>query len=136
MSILIFLWKLYEVCKHITVNVGMRGRGFPTLLNIESYNNLPEDVQKIFDELTDPMEQTMLVNNNHVEFVKGSEQKIREHFELVGNDPPYVLPEDERQAWKDKVWSVNEDYIAELEAEGLPGRAFVEDALAFAEQFK
>jgi len=132
----IFLWKLYEVGKHITVNVGMRGRGFPTLLNIQSYNKLPEDIQQIFDELTDPMEQTILFNNNHVEFIKESEQKVREHFELVGNPPPYVLPDAERERWKDLTWSVNEDYIAELEAKGLPGRAFVEDALAFAEQYK
>jgi len=131
----LYLWKNYETTKYRTVTGGTRGRGFPTLVNIESYNKLPEDVRRIFDEQTDMLERTISINEGHERFIQESLQKVLEYDKKVGNPPWYVLPEAERERWKQVCQPVNEETIKWLEAKGLPGRAFVEDAIALAKQY-
>jgi len=132
----IYLWKLYEVTKYRTDNVKMAGRGFPTLVNPNSYDKLPADLKQAFDQVTDPMEMTIRVNQAHVDFTNESIAKIKEFDAQVGNPEWYVLPDTERDRWREITKSVNEDYIKELNAAGLPGDAFVAEALALAEQYK
>ena len=129
------LWKNYEVTKYRTDTGGTRGRGKPKLVNLTSYNNLPADIKEIFDEVTDPLEMTIFVNKHHEEFILESLQIVLEHDKKVGNPPFYVLPEEERERWKQLVQPVNEELMQKLDAEGLPGKAFVEDAIAFAKEY-
>jgi TRAP-type C4-dicarboxylate transport system substrate-binding protein len=130
-----YLWKNYETTKYRTVVGGTAGRGFPTLVNINSYNKLPEDIRQLFDEHTDMWERTIFINEGHEEFIKESLGKILEYDSKAGNPPWYVLPDAERERWKQAAQPVNEETIAGLEEKGLPAREFVEDAIAFGEQF-
>jgi TRAP-type C4-dicarboxylate transport system substrate-binding protein len=132
-----WIWKLHEVTKYRTyIPEWFRARNYPSLVNIESYNRLPEDVRQILDEVTDAKAMSMHIAESMVEFNLGSMQNVIEFDEKVGNPPYYTLPQDELERWKEATLQVNEAYIEELESKGLPGRAFVEDAIAFAEQYK
>ena len=128
--------KNQEVTKYRTDNINMSMFTFPTLMNIEAYNNLPGDIRGIFDELTDPAEFSRRINKEWEEFANGSAAKIKEFDKKVGNPEWYVLPEAERERWKEVVWPVNEEWASQMEAKGLPGKAVLADAIAFAEQYK
>jgi TRAP-type C4-dicarboxylate transport system substrate-binding protein len=110
--------------------------GFPALLNNESYNKLPEDIQQIVDELADPMERTIEICEAWEAFNADSIVELKAFDEQVGNPEWYVLPEAERQRWLEVVWPINDAFIAELEEKGLPGEEFLADTIAFAEQYK
>ena len=131
-----FIWKLYEVTKYRTENVRMAGRAYQTSINIESYNKLPEEIKQLFNELTDSTEMTKRVNEAFKQFSAESRGKIVENDKRLGNAPFYALPEAERERWKEVVQPVNEEWANELEAKGLPGKAFLADAIAFAEQYE
>jgi len=132
-----WVWKLHEVTKYRTDTVEwFRARSYPSLVNPDAYNKLPEDVRRIFDEVTDLKAMTMQIAQAMVDFNAASKEKVLEYDKKVGNPPAYYLMEAEVARWKEVTKSVNEDYIKELEAKGLPGRAFVEDAIAFAKQYK
>jgi hypothetical protein len=52
------------------------------------------------------------------------------------NWPPiHVLPEAEREKWEKAVTPIYEKWIKTAEAKGAPGRAILEDAKKFSQQF-
>jgi TRAP-type C4-dicarboxylate transport system substrate-binding protein len=131
-----FIWKRHEVTKYRIDGIFLNMNTFPTVMNIESHNKLPEDIKGIFDELTDPMEITKHINEGWMRYNLESLEKLKEFDETVGNPPFYVLPEAERERWKEVVWPLNEEWVKEVEAKGLPGEAILADAIAFAEQYE
>jgi len=131
-----YLWKFYEITKYRTDNTIGTISGYPTLRNNASWDKLPEDIKKAWNELTDPVEYNKRNNEGWFRFNADSIEKMLEHDKKVGNPPWYVLPDDERQRWLDVLQPINEEWVAEMEAKGLPGEAYYADLLAFAEQYK
>jgi TRAP-type C4-dicarboxylate transport system substrate-binding protein len=132
-----WIWKLHEVTKYRTyLPEWLRARHYPSLVNIESYNELPEDIRQIFDELTDRDAMSMHIAEAMVDFNLASKDKVLEYDKKVGNPPYYTLTDAELERWKEVTSPVNEEYIKSLEEKGLPGRSFAEDAIAFAKQYK
>jgi TRAP-type C4-dicarboxylate transport system substrate-binding protein len=125
-----YIFKMYETTKYRTENIAMIGRYYPTLMHIESYNNLPEDVRRIFDELSDPEQRTKEDNEIYWEYVVWVQEAIKEHDKKVGNPQWYTLPDDERQRWMKAVVPLHDMWLEEVEAKGLPGKAILEDAIA------
>jgi TRAP-type C4-dicarboxylate transport system substrate-binding protein len=131
-----YLWKLYEVTKYRTGNTIGTMRGFPTLMRIESYNKLPDDIKQEFDRLTDPMAYTKRNDEGWEKFNAETTLEIQEYDKTVGNPPFYFLPDAERERWKEVIWPLVEGWADEMEAEGMPGKAILEDAIAFAAQYE
>jgi TRAP-type C4-dicarboxylate transport system substrate-binding protein len=131
-----YLWKLYEVTEYRCGNTIGTMRGFPTLMSVESYDKLPWDIKREFDRLTDPMEYTKRNNEGWEAFNIDSIEKIAEYDEQIGNPPAYYLPDTERERWKEVVWPVLQQWVDEVTAKGFPGQAMLDDAIAFAEQYK
>jgi len=131
-----YLWKLYEVTEYRCGNTIGTMRGFPTLMNIVAYDKLPWDVKREFDKLTDPMEYTKRNNEGWEKFNAETTLKIQEYDKQQGNEPFYFLPDAERERWKEVIWPLVDGWAEEMEAAGLPGRAILDDAIAFAEQYK
>ena len=48
----------------------------------------------------------------------------------------FHLPAEEHERWVETIWPVTEIWVEENEAKGYPARAILEDAIAFAEQYK
>ena len=132
----IFIWKLHEVTQYRIGNTLGMMSFMAASMNVESYNKLPSDIQQKFDELTEPMARTKASNEAFVEFWAGSIEGIKEFDRKVGNPEFYYLPAEEHERWVETIWPVNEGWVEENEAKGYPARAILEDAIAFAKQYK
>jgi 23S rRNA A1618 N6-methylase RlmF len=70
------------------------------------------------------------------EYVLSTIEEMKKYDAKVGNPPFYVLPDDEKQRWLEKVLPVRDQWVNEMEKKGLPGKAMLEDLIKFAAQFK
>ena len=64
-----------------------------------------------------------------------TENVIVPYLKEKGYPDIYYLPEAEREKWYDAVKPLHDEWIAEMEAKGLPGREFYEDLLKAAEKY-
>jgi TRAP-type C4-dicarboxylate transport system substrate-binding protein len=88
-------------------------------MNLDTWNSLPKDVQKVFDEVSQEWVARTGERWNEMEvegyqFAKG-----------LGHEFIYV-PEAEAARWVDAVKHLSSDYIAAMEAKGLPGKEALE----------
>jgi TRAP-type C4-dicarboxylate transport system substrate-binding protein len=132
----IFIWKLHEVTQYRIGNTLGLMTFMPTVINIESYNKLPADIQQKYDELTDPIEFTNSINEAFVEFWAGSIEGIKEYDKKTGLGEFYYLPAEEHERWVETIWPITDVWVEENEAKGYPARAILEDTIAFAAQYK
>jgi len=132
----IFIWRLQEVTQYRVGNTLGMMSFMAASMNVESYNKLPEDIKRKFDELTDPLARTKASNEAFVKFWAGSVEGIKEYDKKVGNPEFYYLPAQEHDRWVKTVWPVNEEWIKEEEAKGYPAKAMLDDLIAFAKQYK
>lgn len=118
-------YKLYEVTKYHTIagsGYGMLGYGMNvTAMNLETWNSLPPDIQKIFDELS-PWAQELLNDAANAD-----DEDAISLCKEAGNTFIYLSPEEEA-SWIEATKSVVDDWAAEIDAKGLPGTAIVEEA--------
>jgi TRAP-type C4-dicarboxylate transport system substrate-binding protein len=131
-----FIWKHFEITKYRTANVEITQRVSPIIMNIETYENLPKDLKKIFDEVTDGFRWSQQTGEAYEGFDAFTTGEIKKFDAEKGNPQFYVLPDNEKQKWLDKVLPVREEWVNEMEAKGLPAREMMEDLLDYAEQYK
>ena len=60
---------------------------------------------------------------------------IEEYDKKVGNLPIYDLPENEKARWKEALQPVVDGWVADMEAQGLPGKDMVEDITELLEKY-
>jgi TRAP-type C4-dicarboxylate transport system substrate-binding protein len=91
------------------------------LMNHKKWNSLPPDIQKVFEDLSPWLGQTLIkADNGYEAMVMG---KAREMGHTITTPTP-----DEMKLWKEAVQPVHEKWIADTEAKGLPARAVYEEA--------
>ncbi len=122
-------FKLAEITKYRTIfPIGVMPSHLVVMMNWDAYNNLPPEVQKIFNELSgaymskfsgDVLDKTSTENF----------EVLKEYDKKMGNPAPYFVPDNEFQKWLAAVKPIHEKYIAATEAKGLPGKTIYEDAL-------
>lgn len=128
-------FKWFEVTKYRTIlPMGLWSDFLVTSMNWDSWNSLPKDVQKIFEELNGRFMTELIANKFDEEdhklrgVIKGIDKKMRKaDF--------YFVPDGEFQRWKDAVKPVYEKWVKDMEAKGLPGREILEDARKLAEKY-
>jgi TRAP-type C4-dicarboxylate transport system substrate-binding protein len=128
-------WKLVEVTKYRTT-CSLWTYTTLVAMNLNSWNSLPSDIKGIFQQ------------NLGVEFSRTAgavfdaaekgivETLIVPYDKDKGNPEIYYLPEAEKAKWVQALQPLQEQWIAEKEAKGLPARAFVNDMLALAKKYK
>jgi TRAP-type C4-dicarboxylate transport system substrate-binding protein len=131
-----YSYRLHEVTQYRIGNTLGMMTLMPTIMNIESYNKLPWDIKREFDTVSDPTACTNTVNEAFVKRWVEAIEAIKEHDKKVGNPEFYYLPAEEHDRWVETIWPVNELWVEENEAKGYPAGAMLEDAIAFAEQYK
>ncbi|MFC1846345.1 TRAP transporter substrate-binding protein DctP, partial [Chloroflexota bacterium] len=100
-----------------------------TVMNIDKWNSLPPDIQKIFEELGPPTNE-LLTN-----------QKVDENTEIIaqakdmGQTFVELTPE-EQEKWNTAVASASDKWIEETEALGKPARKIFEKAKELAQKYK
>ena len=119
-----------EVTKYIQVVTFIYPSAvFFNTMNLRTWNSLPNDIKKVFDDIAD---ETVL---------KSAE--VFEEDEAVGLK--YALDErgmeviriskEEEARWKKALKPVQEKWVSEMEAKGLPGREMLNDQLRLAEKY-
>lgn len=91
---------------------------FVAVMNLDVWNSLPSDVQRVIDELSEEMAIfTGEYLDEHVQTaLKWSEE---EHgYETT------PLSEEEKERWTLKISSLQDNYVAKLEDEGLPAKEY------------
>lgn len=109
--------KFAEMAKFVT-DYPLSVSTFAAVMNMDTWNSLPPDVQKVIDELGPEMAAWAgEYLDNHV--TKTMEWSKTEHgLEIVSLTP------EEKQLWDSKLNPLQEKAIADLEAQGLPAKEF------------
>jgi TRAP-type C4-dicarboxylate transport system substrate-binding protein len=113
-------FKFAETCKYATMTDTVI-YPFAVVMNMEKWNALPKDVQKVMDDLIDEQaEWTGNYMDNHVkEAIAWS--KTDQKVEFI------TLSKDEKAKWDAKLISITNKWIEDASANGLPGDKIVED---------
>jgi len=100
------VFKLYEVAKYETLGYIIPA-SLVVAINMDVYNSLPKDIQKILDEEGNGL--TKSAN----EFFTGAYEDTKKFLAEKGITV-YVLPAAERAKWRDAVWPVSQKLIADM----------------------
>jgi len=129
------VWNYKELLKYST-EVGIYISPFIHVMNLDTYNSLPADLQALF---TDPDRiETINAAFSH----QFDEDDIAYRFEVQdaylakGYEEIYVLPDAERQKWVDACDGIWQGYVDSINALGAPGQDILDDAIMFAEQYR
>jgi len=117
-------FKYAEMCKYVTM---LNGPVYPfaVVMNMDSWNKLPKDVQKVMDELG-PQQSvwTGVYMDNHVnESIAWS--KKNHNIEIT------ELSSEEKAKWDKLLEPITGKWIEDAKAKGLPAEAIVADIKAF-----
>ena len=126
----VMIFKLHEVTKvHIFPTGDSLGwMGMAYIMNRKKFDSFPPEVQKVIDENTKwgSRTQTQIDEGNRIK----SEEAVRKMGHTMINLTP-----DEMKLWYKAAEPVNEKWIADMEAKGLPGRKVYNEARRLAKKY-
>ncbi|MDQ0338358.1 TRAP-type C4-dicarboxylate transport system substrate-binding protein [Caldalkalibacillus uzonensis] len=116
-------FRLYEQAKYLTnVNFGSMNLG-GLVVNNDTWNSLPPEVQKVFEEVGSEF------TYRSAKYAKEVEQSNFEEMEKQGVQISN-LPLEEEKRWAERLVGMPQDYAEEMNQAGLPGtelmRAFIQ----------
>ena len=120
-------FKFAEMCKFVTMTQ-VPVYPFAVVMNMDKWNSLPKDVQKVFDDLV--VEQSKWTGNYMDQHVKDAmEWSVKTQgvkvFDLAGA---------EKAKWDALLEPITAEWIKDNAANGLPAQAIVDDIRAFAKK--
>lgn len=98
-------------------------------MNKATFNNLPEDIKKVFVE-NSTVEASRRYAIAHMKMGDEASKALARFDQKVGNPPFTVLSEEERSQWKEACRGVWDEWVNDVTAKGLPGKAMLEEAIA------
>ncbi len=126
-------FRIPEVTKYRTGNVGISLSPYIEVMNLDTWNSLPSDIQKIIDEKGPEWSRWAGATLDKIDLT--AIQDFADYDKKVGNPPIYYLPESEKARWKQTVQPLIDAWIKEKEAKGMPGKAMVADLYALTEKY-
>jgi TRAP-type C4-dicarboxylate transport system substrate-binding protein len=122
-------YKIVEVTNHHT-NAHLGGMGSFIIMNKNTWNKLPKDVQKVVTDVTNEMMPDMQCAAVVAERELGKKGALDRGHEI------YELPAKERARWVATGKPAYDKWAKAMEAKGLPGRAVLDEALRLMEAHK
>jgi len=122
-------WKLVEVTKYHT-NAHIGGTAYCTIMNKNTWNKLPKDIQEIITDINNQMMPDTLCAAVSAEMKVGMQQCRDRNQEI------YEMPAKERARWVATGKPAWDKWVKDMEAKGLPGRAVLEEAIRLTEKHK
>ena len=117
-------FKFAETCKYVTMTDTVI-YPFAVVMNMNSWNKLPPDVQKVMDDLrVEQSEWTGKYMDEHVKAAMDWSQN-EQNVEVI------TLSPEEKARWDAKLTPMTEEWIATAKSKGLPAEAIVNDIKAF-----
>lgn len=120
-------YKQADVTDYLTLN-GLYVSPFYLVMNLDTWNSLPADIQKIIDDFAE----------EHMEIAaKLWDEKHEEGLQYAKDQglETITLSPAELARWKEAVKPVLDDYVARMEAAGLPGREFLDELIRLNEKY-
>lgn len=115
-------YKIVEVTNYHT-NVHLAGLPYCTIMNKNTWNKLPEDIQKVITDVTNEMMPDTLCAAVSAEKKVGKQQCRDRNQEI------YEMPSKERARWVATGKPEWDKWVKLRESQGLPGRAVLDEAL-------
>jgi len=101
-----------------------------TAMNLRTWNNLPADITGIISQVSKE------VLEKSIEIMMADENRDMEKMHTDWNANLYVLPPDQVEKWKARILPIHDEFIAELEKKGLPGKDFFDSYKALANKYE
>ncbi|MCJ7803543.1 MAG: TRAP transporter substrate-binding protein [Desulfobacterales bacterium] len=117
-------FKYAEYCRHVTSNVNLFVVSFAVVMNKGKWESLPADVKKVIDDLQ--KEQAIWTGqyvDNHVNNSLKWSQETYKDFQM------YTLSKEELAKWYALLKPMDDKYLKEYEAKGIPTKAILDDVL-------
>jgi TRAP-type C4-dicarboxylate transport system substrate-binding protein len=111
---------------HVDMNLAYLGQG--AIMSKDTFNKLPPDVQKIIDDL-EPWVTKKILESEHLEWAEAKDVMAKLGHTIV------TLSPEELKKWYDGARPVQEVWVAENEAKGLPAKAVFEEAKKLIEKY-
>ena len=127
--------KTMEVTKYRTGNVNGPLNQMDIVMNMGTWNSLPDDVKNIFTGLAG-------LNMSRVEgmiYDRANMQMLevaKAYDKAQGNPDIYWLPEDEMARWEEAMSVYPKEWAADMDAKGLPGTQALADLRAYVDKYK
>lgn len=117
-------FKFAEFCRYVTMTNTVI-YPFAVVMNMDSWNALPPDVQKVMEDLgTEQAEWTGTYMDNHVDdAIKWSKEKYNVEF--------IQLSKEEMAKWNKKLEFITDKWIKNAKEKGIPGEDVVKDIKMF-----
>ncbi|MBA7569133.1 Solute-binding protein [subsurface metagenome] len=122
-------FRVHEVTKYCTM-LDLSSLTFGVAWNLDSWNRLPQDIQKLLQEDLGPyymMERFGPAFENTTQY---GLELMRE----VGVEEIYLSP-DEMVRWVERVMPVREAWVKDMEANGLPAGKILDEAIRLEEKY-
>ena len=121
-------FKFAETCRYVTVTDTVI-YPFAVVMNMDSWNALPKDVQKVMEDLgTKQAEWTGKYMDNHVkEAISWSKKEYKVEF--------IELSDSEKAEWSNKLKFITDKWIQDAKAKGFPAEAIVKDIKTFTKKY-
>ncbi len=116
-------------CRYLTIS-DMQTTAFGVVMNLEKWNALPDEVKKVFDDLSrsHSMWVGKYVDDHGTESVEWSK---KEHgLEVI------ELPADEYKLWHEKVKPISDAWITKATEKGLPAQTFFDEMLTLKAKYE
>jgi len=117
-----YAFRTEPVTKYVS-EVSIGGFGHALVMNKDSFNKLPADIQAIMDDMSAEDKYTILAGQTITGFGELMQFEI---FEKAGGEVVPIPEEELKKVW-DAVSPIWENWIAEGEAKGLPRKQMVDD---------
>jgi TRAP-type C4-dicarboxylate transport system substrate-binding protein len=113
-------FKFAETCKYVTLTNTVI-YPFAVVMNMDKWNSLPKDVQKVMDDLR--VEQAKWTGNYMDNHVKTAVEwsKNTQSVEFI------ELKKEEKAKWDAKLEFMSAKWVADTSSKGLPAKAIVDD---------
>ncbi len=115
-------YKIQETSKY-SLDCSMGAVSNVLVINKDSWNKLPKDIQDIIDNLRDD------VLANASKTYDGADQEARDIFTKSGCEI-YKMPEADRMKWIQSCKLVWDEWVSDMNKKGLPGTALYNDFTA------
>jgi TRAP-type C4-dicarboxylate transport system substrate-binding protein len=122
-------FKFAETCRYVTVTDTVI-YPFAVVMNMDSWKALPEDVQKVIQDLgTEQAEWTGNYMDSHVkEAISWSKKEYKVEF--------VQLNKKEKAEWNSKLQFITDKWIKNSKEKGLPAEAIVKDIKALTKKYQ
>jgi TRAP-type C4-dicarboxylate transport system substrate-binding protein len=117
-------FKYAELCKYVTI---VNGPIYPfaVVMNMDSWNKLPKDVQKVMDDMR--VEQAKWTGNYMDNHVKESIEWSKKNYQIE----IFHLTPEQMAKWDKLIEPITGKWMEDAKAKGLPAEAIIKDIKAF-----